>query len=311
MSASNVAWGPNVYAPDPHYDAARHVYRLWYGGWQSRGQINDSIYLRTSSDGITWSAAYTTVLSAAQFRAGAAAKLGIPLVVAHVNDPSVTIAWNPAAALYQYTMFFTAFLRWPGTTDWINTVWSMISADGIAWTAPIQLTPGATGGSGLMIQPSQPASVLDGSGPPRTVWHVYYEDDSAPDTIWMSYLDGNRTQLARPIAVFRRPGQWTVAPALVRIGTTWRLFYNTWEDGGHADIHMATADTQNIAFSGDTSAVRNDGSIWCATLTPGVMPVTGTSPGYRLMFSAIRWSPGHTCDFTQNQIISQWRFLGR
>lgn len=290
IEARSLFVGANVYAPTVITDGATH--KMWYSAWQVAGNYNDRIYYRTSNDQNTWSA-YQEVLSPVMLGAN----------VTHVTDPSVTKHWNALSGQYQYTMFYTACVTSSSQQSCDpqagNQVWSSVSSDGINWVGHKMLLSSGLGSS-------EPSAIID-QQPDGTFWKVYYEDRLDPGSIKMAKVDGNRNAIAASVVY---TGTETVANPEVRyFNGEWHLFFNVYTGvlNGYplrGDIKKATGAT-NTNFYNAQTVVANSGSPFCATIGPGVEPVSGNT--YDLYFGLNATQPDGTCDFTKNTSIQRWR----
>ncbi len=210
----------NNYSPAVTYDDQDQDFKMWYGEQGTDG--HDHILYRVSNDGVNWSGPsviYTYIDFANQTGDS-------PQNVVHVNDPSVVKFLNPASNQYQYTMFLTVCGRSGNPCTGApsgNDVWSLVSADGINWVAPVLLAPNLPSG---YAQPTAPSVILDSSGPSQTAYHVYYGADYTPQgspfsPIFASYVDGNRHPIGDPVAVTNSGYDRTMAytnPEVAQIG---------------------------------------------------------------------------------------------
>ncbi|MEA2757318.1 MAG: hypothetical protein QOJ54_3607 [Aliidongia sp.] len=312
--------GSNIYAPFVMFDQQSNVYKMWYGGWQTLGQVNDDIYYKTSTDGVTWGSSFTTVMSPTIFnQALASAGVSSPGNVVHTNNPTITKFLNLANNTFQYTMFFTIGLS---TGTFPSQIWSMVSGDGINWSLPVPFNPG----SNFAPDTSSAVYVVQSNGQPQpgdpasTVWHLYFENDMNLNHLYMSYIDGNRkiVQNTTPIVVYNSPNQGIFNPNVVKIGNTWNLFFNSfnsyttpvenffntldeYEVISNTNTSWSATQVQELTFAKDNSPSL--GGI-CAIVAPSVLPLSTTS--YRMYFGQVNFQPNTECDLTKNNQIDEW-----
>lgn len=286
--------GRNVYSPSLRYDGARHIFQMWYGGWQADADYpHDKIYYRQSADGIGWSAPQA-VLSPSQ----------LPVSASHVNDPSVVALANPATKRMQYTMFYTVCLE-PCSRSSDNQLWSSVSTDGVHWGRAKPLIE--TGGA------SEPSAVpANGAG--GAVWRVYYSNTSeagdTPRHIYMAEVDGSGAVVSKDAVVYTYPGAGVIAnPEVREVRGTWFLLFNVYHTRPGAkrttaDIYVAQSATPTQWESGaERPLVVNDPEgETCASVAPGLLDHDGR---LLLQFGEARYEPSGACDFSQFRTMRQ------
>lgn len=302
LTSQNAAFlGPNVYSPDVIYDAQVGYYKMWYGGWQTSGQTNDYIYYKTAASPTSWPNTYTTVLTPALVQQQYRQSTGRSISIVHVNDPALSKDYNNVNHSYQYTLFYDIATCTTGGN--CNSLWSSVATDGISfvYAQPLTVTlPAGIGG------PQNPDVVSDTSGPPGTVWHVYFSVSSGSiSSIWMVYVDGNRNAIGAATQVFTLPGHNVQNPHVVLIGSTWHLFYNIDNPYGGYDIYqsLSSNDTSWTSTNNVYQVIGNNNNPICATQTPFALAQDATD--YLLYFAPDSGGPSG-CQFSQNTSIQIW-----
>lgn len=282
--------GANIYSPTVLTDGATH--KMWYSAWQVAGNFNDRIYYRTSTDRNTWSA-YQEVLSPAMLGSN----------VTHVTDPSVTKHWNALSGQYQYTMFYTVCMKFPPqqTCDPQagNQVWSSVSSNGIQWSGHKVLLSSGLGSA-------EPSAIIDQQAD-GSFWKVYYEDRLHAGVIKVAKVDGNRNAIST--AIVYTSNETMANPEVQYFNGQWHLFFNVYTGSFNGyplrgDIKKAIGAT-NTSFYNAQTLIANSGAPFCATIGPGITPVSGNT--YDLYFGLNPTQPNGTCDFTKNTAIHRWR----
>ena len=288
--------GPNIYSPATIYDYQQGNYKMWYGGWQDPSQRRDHIYYRTSGDGVNWSSGYIEVLTPEIVAQKYQNSTGQLVNIIHVNDPSVTKHLNVASNTYLYTMFFTVCYA-PCTQGSDNSIWSMISGDGISWELPKPLNislPSRVNGA------QNPSIIIDNSNPYQVFWHVYFSvSNDVGSNVYLVYANGNRDTQSAAFSVLS-PGRSVQNPHVMIVGSTWYVMFNAGNSVSGYDIYYSTSSTNN--WSGSSLLVGNNGNPFCATVTPGGQPKDSTH--YLLYFSTILRGSNGSCDFANNRTIS-------
>lgn len=288
LSMNYAIGGRNIYASSLLADNGAYV--MWYGGWQSDGDLpNDKIYMATSPDDNTWTT-NGMVLYPQQVAPNAV----------HVNDPSVTKHFNAATGTWQYTMFYTVCVNSCGQAD--NQIWSSVSSDGVYWVNHQQLLAGPSG-------PAEPSAVIDPQSD-GTFWKVYYVDRMDPTNVKVAYVNGNRGATAVSYAYFG-PGGAIANPEVQNFNGKWHLFFNAYfatSDGrmDHADIYKVESAT-NTSWSGPPEVlISNTGPTYCGTFAPGVLPVGGNQ--YDMFFGLTARAADGTCPTSEQRSIQRWRW---
>jgi len=299
ISMSTLSTGRNIYSPTVIYDAQAHIYKMWYGGWQTNADYpHDKIYYRTSTDGLAWTGP-TTVLTPTQVGPSAV----------HVNDPSVTKIYNAVDNRYQYTMFYTVCVN-TCTNNTDNQIWSSISTDGINWVihAPLIESNGASTPSSIVSKKSN-----------GSVWTVYYsntsENGNLPTHVFSADVDGNRKIINHDAVVYTYNADDGILanPEVRQIGNDWDLFFNVYHTvpgASHAtaDIYVSTANTNRYweSTSAHSMIANNPSGSVCLTLSPGVIPVNKTGK-FLMYFGQGQYVSGsRSCNFSDISSIQEW-----
>jgi hypothetical protein len=280
--------GTDIYSPTVFFDQQAGIYKMWYGGWQSCGNLNchDQIYYRTSTDAVHWSG-FSTVVTSSQIGSN----------IYSVNDPSVTKHFNNTNQKYQYTMFFTACVN-PCSSPADNQLWSATSGDGISWVYPQQII---TGGSGS----ATPSAIIDPQAN-GTFWKIYYTN-TGNDTIdvFMAEVDGNRYYLGSQLVfTYNMSNQAIANPEVRNVNGSWELFFNIY--GGNMANIAKTVSTVNTSWPTNTSTllIDNSGPTYCGTIAPGVYALSNGQ--YQMYFGLTPRQSNGTCDLTKQGTIDLW-----
>ena len=272
--------GVNIYAPTVIRDGT--VYKLWYGGWQDGG-FNDQIYFRTSTDNVYWSPPLTVLTPA-----------DISPTAVHVNDPSVTLVFDPASKEWQYTMFYTVCMQPCNQSD--NQIWSSVSSNGADWIFHQPLLTSTHGSA----EPSAVAVMSEDA-----TWKVYYVDRDDASKVKMVKVGADRKVASGPFTVYEN-AVLTLSGAEVRqIGSSWTLFFNSFF-ADHVDIYKSVSASNEQWPSTFSTIISKTGPLWCAAMTPGVLPASATD--YDLYYGLTPRAPGGECNLAQQQSIQRSRF---
>lgn len=271
--------GVNIYAPTIIKEDI--IYKMWYGGWQEGG-FNDQIYLRISTDNLYWSPPLV-VLTPSDISPNAL----------HVNDPSVTLLFDPARQEWQYTMFYTVCMKPCSQAD--NQIWSSVSRNGVDWVFHQPLLTSNHGSA----EPSAVAVVSEDA-----TWKVYYVDRDDATKVKMVKVGRDRKVAAGPLTVYEN-AELTVSGAEVRqVGSSWTLFFNSFF-ADHVDIYKSVSTSNEQWPTTFSTVISNAGTIWCAAMTPGAL--AASTMDYDLYFGRTPRDPGGDCNLARQQSIQRWR----
>ena len=262
QSGSTLFAGRNIYSPTVIFDDQEQIYKMWYGGWQTQSDYpNDHIFYRSSVDSVRWSDPVTVV----------SPKSVLPTGV-HANDPNVTKTYNTLSKTYQYTMFYTFCTG--GCTDAESSIWSAVSADGLNWYYHQAVMTGGTTNPSVIYEP--------GAG--GAIWKLYFINRvEGALNVKMVPIGGARTPVGSP-SVVHSPANTTVGDVEVRkVGGVWQLFYNKM-GLNLTDIYVAQS-KNNTSFAAPAAPflVMQGSPVFCAALTPGILPTGGSN--YKMFFS--------------------------
>jgi hypothetical protein len=290
--------GRNIYAPTVIQDGG--LYKMWYGGWQDNNQTTDKIYYRYSADGTNWSNPETVIVPEQN---------GAPSAT-HINDPSVTKFINGVNGQAQYTMFYTLCVSpYPcieGSQE-RNELWSAVSNDGINWFYHQRLLDSGMGAA-------EPSAVVKlwPNGQFKQ-WNVYYVDRKDPiHQVKKIAVSGDREPIGAATSVYissNNPSFALANPEVRYFNGKWHLFVNQYEDRSgdypkYANILKAESLSPTWTDNSATPLITN-GTQFCATLTPGVLPISGDT--YALVFGLTSRSANGVCDFANNTTsIQRW-----
>lgn len=310
--ASNAFNGPNVYSPFVMYDFEEGVCKMWYGGWQADQQFQDHIYYRTSSDCVNWSDNYTEVLTPDGISQLYQQNTQQYVSFTHVNDPSVSKHFNPVSQTYLYTMFFTAcYAPCADNSDGRgvpNSIWSVVSADGVNWGYPTPLNPTLPDN---VYGDATPSIIVNNSDQYNVYWSVYFSVSSSTggNSIYLVNADGNRSATGSAFSVFNYydPPRFGGNPSVFTLGSTWYLLFNTINDYGGFDISYATSSTNDWTQSGASPLVVSTNNPICGAVAPAALPTSSTQ--YYLYLSIVDEtytnSNGNViCNLAKNHTVS-------
>jgi hypothetical protein len=151
---------------------------------------------------------------------------------------------------------------------------------------------------------AEPSIIID-QQPSGAFWKVYYVERSDPLRVKMANVNGNRAVISMQ-TVYTYTGQGVISnPEVKFLNNTWQLFYNV-NKGNTVDIYKTVSISNTYwASSPGEAVIINSGAPYCATMTPGLLPVSGSD--YDLYFALTNDSSAGGCDLTKQQSIHRWR----
>lgn len=295
LSMNHLFSGRNIYAPTVIQDGS--LYKMWYGGWQTQSDYpTDKIYYRYSANGTNWSNPETVIIPGQN---------GAPSAT-HINDPSVTKFINGVTGQPQYTMFYTLCVS-PCTSGVNNQIWSTVSNDGIHWLYHQVLYNSGMGAA-------EPSAVVEfwPNGQFKQ-WNVYYADRLDASKIKKLVVSGDRNPIGTPTVVYQHNGITMTGPEVRYFNNKWHLFVNQYVPpvvGGYPSyVNILKAESSSPTWTNNsaTTLIAN-GIQFCATLTPGVLPISGAT--YALVFGQTSRSANGVCDLPNNTTsIQRWIWM--
>jgi len=96
-------------------------------------------------------------------------------------------------------------------------------------------------------------------------------------------------------------------PEVKLVSGTWQLFFNTYFTT-EKDIYKVESNSNTSWPSSYEILIQNGGPTFCATMSPGVLLVTGTSSQYDLYYGLTPRQPDGSCILNEQKSIQRWRF---
>jgi hypothetical protein len=279
-----------IYNPFVIFDTEQSVYKMWYAGWQSKTADfpHDKIYYRTSAGGVSGWSDYQTVWTPKPPY--------MPVDGYHVNSPAVLKHWDAVVGAWQYTMFFE--LAESGAVPQHESMWSVISSDGLTWHTPLMLRPAGDEACDMTMVESLDGAhayqvLFTGSGGAKLcgdrfhIWRVKADAQRSP-----SFGDAEVAYTAPPEV---SAVQGILAnPHAARVNGRWHLWFNVYH--GPAGNHYTDIAKATCCASGPGGELGTcTGFAWvlkapmtgqpgepCTTATPGVLEMPGDPTRYRL-----------------------------